>query len=174
MRGAIASLLAGSNPSPASLLLPGAPTVYLAGPISGLNYAGATEWREAAIADLAAVGIRGLSPMRHKEILSGETDLDKNPERYAALDVMCSNRGITTRDRFDATRCDVIFVNLLNAAKVSIGTVLEIAWADAARIPIVAVMEPGNVHEHGMISELVGFVVPTVEEGLRVVKAILA
>jgi hypothetical protein len=35
-----------------------------------------------------------------------------------------------TRDRFDATRCDVLLVNLLGAERVSIGTMMEVAWAD--------------------------------------------
>jgi nucleoside 2-deoxyribosyltransferase len=174
MRGVVASLLAASAPSPSSLLLPGAPKVYLAGPISGLNYDGATKWRDDAIAVLADAGIKGLSPMRAKEYLAGEEDLDKNCERYGALNVMSSPRGITTRDRFDATRCDVLFVNLLNADRVSIGTMFEIAWADAARIPVVCVMEPGNVHEHAMLSEMIGCRVSTVEEGLAIVTAFLA
>jgi hypothetical protein len=82
-------------------------------------------------------------------------------------------------------RADVLLVNLLGAERVSIGTVMEIAWADAVRVPVVLVMEPsaeentglvpskGNVHEHAMIRECVGFRVQTLDEGLNVVKAIL-
>ena len=42
-------------------------TVYLAGPITGLTYDGATDWRHAVAADLNSVGIKGLSPMRGKD-----------------------------------------------------------------------------------------------------------
>jgi hypothetical protein len=79
-----------------------------------------------------------------------------------------------TRDRFDATRCDVLLVNLLGAKTVSIGTVMEIAWADNVRTPIVVAMEAkGNLHEHAMITEAIGFRVPTLEEAIDVVKAII-
>lgn len=148
-------------------------TVYLAGPISGLNYNGATEWRDHAIQQLAAIGIKGLSPMRCKEYLQGIDDLDKNCVEYGAINCLSSPRGIITRDRFDATRCDVLFVNLLGADRISIGTVMEIAWADLSRIPIVCAMEPGNLHEHAMVSEVLGYRVSTIEEGLNIVKAIL-
>ncbi|MGZ5095552.1 MAG: hypothetical protein ACXWCH_30925, partial [Burkholderiales bacterium] len=81
---------------------------------------------------------------------------------------------VMTRDRFDATRCDVLLVNLLGTTRVSIGTVMEIAWADAKRIPIVVAMEPqGNPHEHMMIAEAIGFRVPTLDEALHIVKAII-
>lgn len=157
--------------------LPGAPTVYLAGPISGLNYDGATEWREGAIADLAAAGIKGLSPMRAKEYLRDQYDasggFSATCEEYGHLSCLSGPRGIMTRDRFDATRCDVILVNLLGAERVSLGTVMEVAWADLKRIPIVCVMEAGNVHEHAMLNEAIGFRCATLEEALHVIKAIL-
>lgn len=148
-------------------------TVYLAGPISGLNYAGAVEWREDVIVELARIGIKGLSPMRCKNYLEGMEDLDKNCVEYGAINCLSSPRGIMTRDRFDCTRCDVLLVNLLDAKKISVGTVMEMAWADLSRIPIICVMEPGNVHEHAMIGEAIGFRVSTLKEGVDLVKAIL-
>lgn len=148
--------------------------VYLAGPISGLDYQGATDWRNQAVAALGEIGVKGLSPMRGKEYLAHVTEFTADGDMYGALSVMSSNRGIMTRDRYDATRCDVLLVNLLGAAKVSIGTVMEIAWADAHRIPIVCVMEPeGNPHDHGMIKEAISFRVTNLREALRITGAIL-
>lgn len=167
----LASLLA---PSFKPITLPGSPAVYLAGPISGLGYGAAVDWREDAIAELAAAGIKGLSPMRAKEYLSGETDLDKNCKLYGDINVLSSPRGIMARDRFDATRCDVLLVNLAGAAKPSLGTIMEIAWADLKRTPIVAVMEAGNVHEHAMIDQAIDYRVDTLAEALAIVKAILS
>lgn len=150
-------------------------TVYLAGPITGLDFKGATDWREFAKAELRKVGIKGLSPMRGKEYLAHVKEFTADGDMYGSLSVLSSNRGIMTRDRWDATRCDVLLVNLLNAPKVSIGTVMEIAWADSKRTPIVCAIEPsGNPHEHGMITEALGYRVPTLEEALHLVKAILS
>lgn len=150
--------------------------VYLAGPITGLDFKGCTDWREFAKAELSAVGIKGLSPMRAKEYLAALAGpISGTGEEYAHLGVLSLPRGVMTRDRFDATRCDVLLVNLLGAKAVSIGTVMEIAMADVCRTPIVCAMEPtGNPHEHMMIAEAIGFRVPALDEALHVVKAILA
>jgi len=42
------------------------PKVYLAGPIKGLTYTGATDWRDEAKDALYDIGIAGYSPMRAK------------------------------------------------------------------------------------------------------------
>jgi nucleoside 2-deoxyribosyltransferase len=148
--------------------------VYLAGPITSLNYKGATDWRFYAKSELAKVGILGLSPMRGKEYLDKVPEFTADGDAYKHMGVLSSNRGIITRDRWDATRCDVLLVNLLGAPKVSIGTVMEIAWADSKRIPIVCCMEEtGNVHEHGMIAETLGYRVPSLDEAIHVIKAVL-
>jgi nucleoside 2-deoxyribosyltransferase len=149
------------------------PTVYLAGPITGLSYDEGQDWRADACAHLARYGVLGLSPLRAKEYLRALPNLSGTGEEYAHMGVLSTPRGVMTRDRYDATRCDVLLVNLLGATRVSIGTVMEIAWADLKRTPIVAVMEPGNPHEHMMISEAIGFRVGTLDEALRVVVAVL-
>lgn len=149
-------------------------TVYLAGPISGLNYEGATDWREYAKGELEKSGIKGLSPMRAKDFLKGVEHFTKECVNEGTYGALASPRGIMTRDRFDATRCDVLLVNLLGAKSVSIGTVMEIAWADAVRTPIVCAIEPtGNVHEHAMIDQALGYRVSTLEEAIHIVRAIL-
>lgn len=149
--------------------------VYLAGPITGLSFNGCTEWRQVAIEDLAKHGIKGLSPMRGKDYLAHLTTISGTGEEYVHLGALSTPRAVMTRDRFDCTRCDVLLVNLLGADKVSIGTVMEIAWADLSRIPIVvAIEETGNPHEHMMTREAFGFRVPTLDDALHIVKAILA
>jgi nucleoside 2-deoxyribosyltransferase len=145
--------------------------VYLAGPISGLSFAGATEWRIEAIRKLAEHGIQGLNPLRFKDYLLHKTRLE---DTYADLNILSSQKGITTRDRWDCQRSDIVLVNLLGAIEKSIGTCLEFGWADSARVPIVTVMEPGNVHDHAMIREVSGFIVPTLAEALDITKAFLA
>lgn len=147
--------------------------VYLAGPITGLDFAGATDWRKIAKSKLEGnAGIKALSPMRFMDYLARETDLDAMGYDNH---VLSTPRGIMTRDRFDCVRADVVLVNFLGATRVSIGTVMEIGWADLSRIPIVCCMEPkGNPHDHAMITEAIGFRVANLEDGLDVVKAILS
>lgn len=145
--------------------------VYLAGPITGLDFDGAADWRNEAIAKLKPIA--GMSPMRGKEFLKPIGVLSGTAEEYGHLNVMASPRGIMTRDRYDCTTCDVLLVNFKDAKRVSIGTVMEVAWADANRIPIVCIMEKGNVHEHAMIAEAIGYRVDTLEEAVRVIRILL-
>lgn len=137
-------------------------SVYLAGPISGKSYDESINWRNKVIEELNDFNVSCLSPMRCKECL-----------KYGRNSVITSSRGVITRDRWDCTRCDILLVNLLGADKVSIGTVMEIAWADANRKPIILIMEEDNVHDHIMIQECAGFVVSTLEDGIDVIKSII-
>lgn len=145
-------------------------TVYLAGPISGLSFDGANDWRLDFINKLASHGIRGLSPLRSKDYLKKEDNLRDEYNEH----VLSCSRGIYTRDRYDSLNCDILFVNLLGATKVSIGTMMEIAWADSKKTPIVlAIEKEGNIHDHAMIREATGFRVDSLMSGLNVIRAIL-
>lgn len=144
-------------------------TVYLAGPITGLTYNGTTEWRDYAIKELGNSGVEGISPMRGKDYLLHETSVS---DQYDET-ILSTQHAITTRDRWDCTRSDVVLVNMLGAERVSIGTVMELGWADAARNPIVLVMEEGNIHDHSMVREVSGFRVESLDEGIFVCKTIL-
>lgn len=146
------------------------PDVYLAGPITGLSYDNGQSWREFATEQLSQSGITAWSPLRAKEYLRAYGKM----EAQGYFDKVLSNaRGITTRDRWDCQRVDIVLANLVGAERVSIGTVIELGWADAVRTPIVLVMEDeGNLHDHAMVRELAGFVVPTLEQALDVVRAL--
>jgi len=62
---------------------------------------------------------------------------------------------------------------LRDAPRVSIGTVMEIAWAFGNNVPVVCIMEEGNIHTHPMINEAIGFKVQTAIEAVAVVRAVL-
>jgi nucleoside 2-deoxyribosyltransferase len=147
------------------------PSVYLAGPITGLSFGEATDWREYAIQQLSAAGIDAFSPLRAKTYLKQESNL---ADQYS-FNPLSTAHGIVTRDLFDAMGRDLLLVNFLGATKVSIGTVMEIAWADACRKPIVIAMEPGKVnpHEHSMLTEVSGYIVPTLDEAIYIAIKVL-
>lgn len=152
------------------------PSVYLAGPITGLTYDDGQEWREYAKAWLDAEGIDGFSPLRAKQHLRALGVLDNagTPDSaYLGLNALSEPKGITTRDRFDCTGRDMVLVNFVGADKVSIGTCIELGWADGARVPLVVAMEQDNIHRHAMVNEVSGFIVDSLEEALIVCKAVL-
>lgn len=139
-------------------------TVYLSGAITGLSYGDATDWRFEAKKELKKHGLFGLSPMRGKEYLSHVQKFEGQGQ-YAKHGPLSTPRGINSRDRFDCINSDALLVYLLGTPKVSIGTVLEIAWAHLSprRIPIFVVIEDyiddtnKNIHEHVMLSDLYDF-----------------
>lgn len=143
--------------------------VYLAGPIAGCTYEGATDWRDHASKALNSAEVECLSPMRGKYFLAGRTlgqdAYDESP--------MTTARGINRRDFFDCTRSSCVLVNLEGAKRISIGTCMEIAWCFQARIPCIVVMEPGNPHKHMMIEDCATYIVPTLDQAMDLTKVLL-
>ena len=143
--------------------------VYLAGPITGLTFDEGQDWRAYVRDILAPVGIDAYSPLRQKHFLRAHGVLQGS---YA--NPMATDKGIMTRDHFDVKTADLIFVNLLGAKSVSAGTVMELGWAYAYSKPVVCAIEPeGNVHEHPMVREALGYRLPTLDAAIAVVQAIL-
>jgi len=147
--------------------------VYLAGPITGLNYGEANDWRQEVIQKIPA-SIQTLSPMRGKsvEAYARQSEDGKIKQSYEE-DPLCSSKGINTRDFNDVKRADLILVNLLNSTKVSIGTVMEIAWAKAFSKPVVLLMEKGNIHDHVMLKFPCGYIVDNLEQAIHITKVVL-
>lgn len=151
-------------------------SVYLAGPIADLTYDTATAWRRAAASAFKENGIEALDPMRAKEYLRKVGRMLPGAQTYPAeLGILSTPCGISARDSFDVKRCDVMLVNFIGADRISIGTVLEIGMAhgyDATK-PIVVAMDPDNVHNHPMLNTYSQFILPSLEDAIDVVKAIL-
>ena len=145
------------------------PRVYLSGPISGLTYKAGQDWREYA-ARILAPRIACYSPLRAHRHLDGEGELRGAYPTHP----LTTSMALTARARHDCQACDLLLVNLAGATEVSIGTCIELGWADAFRKPIVLVMEPhGNVHDHPLVRGVCAFQVATLEEGLNVTRGIL-
>lgn len=146
--------------------------VYAAGPITGLTYKGATDWRSyiQGLFDRMSGQITVLDPMRGKAFLKEEVRITS-----AGYDnQIASEKGITNRDRRDVMESDAVIVNLVGSVRVSIGTMIELGWADAARIPIILVMEPdGNHHDHAMVREVATYRVPSVERAVELATLML-
>jgi nucleoside 2-deoxyribosyltransferase len=142
---------------------------YLAGPISGLDFATANYWRKTVTAYLKPE-ISCFSPLRGQEpVLSEQTKIEQSYNHPLLTD-----RAITARDHLDCMNSDLIFCNLLRVSRVSVGTCMEIAWAFAYRKPLVLVIEEeNNLHDHPMIRGVTDFRVSTLEAGIKVTKAIL-
>ena len=148
--------------------------IYLAGPISGVSWDTATEWRRDFSKKLQRISpvLHAASPLRKKEYLSGRESIATFVEE--SLSPLSTARGIMTRDHWDCMDSHLIVANLLGTQRVSIGTVMEIAWAHAYRKPLILVMEKtGNPHDHPMITEATGFRVDNLDDAVHLCGAIL-
>ena len=147
-------------------------SIYLSGPISGLHYDEAARgWRQDAGHILEDAGAIVLDP----------TKLETENEKGGAIDplgdqdsAMLNWKSITTKDRFYVQQADLMILNLLGAQRVSIGSMIELGWADLLRKPVVLIMEPEfNMHEHAMVREMAGFRAHTLEQGLMIAMTLL-
>jgi nucleoside 2-deoxyribosyltransferase len=136
--------------------------VYLSGPIKGLELGEANRWRTQVENVFSRHKIECLSPTRYKDPRSG---VITGPDETHPL---FTSKGIYRRDKNDTLRADLVFVNVIGATKPSLGTTMEISWAEQAGIPVVLCMERGNPHEHSMIMEAAGFITPDINQGIEI------
>jgi hypothetical protein len=143
--------------------------LYCGGPITGVSYDLSVDWRK-YVASKLPPHIIAVSPMRGKKYLANERNI---ADAYEEHPLSCQ-KGITCRDRMDVMRCDMGLYNFLGAKKVSIGSVMEIAWADSWRKPIVVAMEKDNIHSHAMLREVAGFVISDLDEAISIVVSVIS
>jgi nucleoside 2-deoxyribosyltransferase len=143
--------------------------VYLAGPISGLTFAGAQEWRE-EFARRLDPRITAYSPLRGKDYLTNMGPLEGSYKDFP----LSTDQGLTTRDRYDCMGADLVVFYLLGAQRISIGTMVEMGWCDAARKPAVLVIEKsGNPHDYPMVRQIAQFRVDNLDDALKITEIIL-
>ncbi len=149
--------------------------VYLCGPIAGLTYEEARNgWRQ-EVSGLLAKDIIPLSPMRQEGHLQEVTD----PLTAHATDhsdhFFARARSIVAKDRLDVKMSDIILCNLLGAKRVSIGSMIELGWANQQGKPIITVMERvGNPHDHLFVSEVSDFVVDNLSDACIIINGLLS
>lgn len=85
---------------------------------------------------------------------------------------LSKDRAILGRDSWMVHQSDVVFLNLFNAKKISIGCVCELAMAWDNKKHTVVVMEKGNVHEHSFILEMTDVRYETLDEGYEYMKSL--
>ena len=148
-------------------------SVYLSGPISGLMYdEAALGWRQQVGEILGAAGAIVFDPTKlETEHLDSEGPISPLANQKS---VMLNWKSITTKDRFYVQETDVVLMNLLGASRVSIGSMLELGWADLLRKPVILVMEKeGNLHDHAMVREMAGFHTDSLDQGVELIRTLL-
>lgn len=142
--------------------------IYLAGPIRGLTYGEATDWREYAAARLEDAGHTTMSPMRGKEYLKAYGPLNggENGDGSYPAFPLSTAQGLFRRDIFDVMMCDAVLANLEQATNVSIGTAMEIQRGYDLGKYVVSVVTPNTTHDHAFIAQASSLTVPKLEDAI--------
>jgi nucleoside 2-deoxyribosyltransferase len=156
--------------------------VYLAGPISGLDYQSARfGWRKLLETKMAlrytAHCVDFLSPMRGKEFLDDSDILTFNGPasitKWSTVHPLGTPRSTMARDFADIRASDLIVAGLTHAETVSIGTMIEFGVALELRKPILLIMDRAgiNPHSHGWVTEAATWHVEDIEDALPIIAA---
>jgi hypothetical protein len=115
---------------------------YLGGPIRGLSYKEANEWREQVAKRLTDAGVKSLNPMRNKGLIK---EVDKISDSFEDLKGY-SAQDLFKRDKFDVKKSDVLLFNFLNRKVSIIGSLFELAWGDLLNKYCVVVVDNDSIY----------------------------
>ena len=123
--------------------------IYLAGPITGKSFDEVMSRYKEKTSLLVDFGYEVLSPMTAKGGLKGVGEFISSG--YASP--VANDHSIFQRDQWMVSQADVVLADLSNAEKVSIGTMMELAWASYMNKHTILVMGIDNVHDHAFVKE---------------------
>ena len=136
--------------------------IYLAHPISGLSYEEVIDYYGLTEDDLVNNGYTVLSPMTGKGHLSEVSDFQAEGYNHPTS----TNHAIVERDQWMVNQSDVVYVNLIAAKRVSIGAMMELAWAHQLGKHTIVSMEEHNAHRHAFVLEAADIVFESHEQAM--------
>jgi nucleoside 2-deoxyribosyltransferase len=146
------------------------PQIYLAGPIQ--DFKDCANWRDQITQEFNHYGIRTLNPLRHKEQLH-----NFNTSTMPVLndEIHAKEKIIKRRDRLDIQQSQGVIACFTGVQKASVGTCIEMGWADAYDKPIIVVMDRGigNPHDHAMLREIAWAIVDDLDEAARLMASFI-
>ena len=137
--------------------------IYIASPISGLTSEEVFSYYDDIERKLRLCGMKPYSPMTAKHYLRGEMTM--NPHGYTHP--TSTGHAIYKRDKWMLSNSDVVFVNLLNSATISIGCMFELAWADMLGKHIVVVSDGEPPYNHAFIKQAADIVFTSLDDALE-------
>lgn len=139
--------------------------IYLAGSISGLSYDEVVNSYKNKSDILENNGYEILCPMTGKTYLRNEIQFKASD--YENFPVS-TNHAIFERDKWMVHQCDIILADLsLSGERVSIGTMMELAWASLLGKHTILILPKGNIHKHAFVLEAADIVFETEFEAFK-------
>jgi nucleoside 2-deoxyribosyltransferase len=137
--------------------------IYIGGRISGLSYEEASEYFNTTKEVLESIGYYVYSPMTAKNSL--RTEINLRSSGYG--NPTSTNHAIFERDKWSVHQADVFYLNLEKAVDfVSIGGMMELAWAAELGKHVVVVMQAENIHRHAFVLESADIIFTTHAEAI--------
>ena len=142
--------------------------IYLAGPISGKSYDEVVDAYKKKSSLLKTYGYEILCPMTGKAYLRNE--LEFKASGYENFPVS-TNHAIFGRDKWMVSNSDIILCDLSSSGdRVSIGSMMEIAWASMLGKHTIVVLPKENIHRHAFVLEAADIVFETIEDAYKYLK----
>lgn len=139
--------------------------VYLAGPISGKGYDEVINAYKEKSKLLLDAGYEILCPLTGKTYLRNE--LEFKAHGYENFPVS-SNHAIFERDKWMVSQCDIILADLSNSGeRVSIGTMMELAWGSLLGKHVIVVLPKDNIHRHAFVLEAGDIIFESLEDAYK-------
>ena len=148
-------------------------SIYLAGPIAGQTGDAVNSSIKEKSAVLFDFGYVIYHPMVGKEhlILKAEKFKSNGYEEFP----VATAHAIFSRDKWMVSQADIILADLTHTgSRASIGTMMEIAWANLQGKQVIVIMPDGNIHDHLFVREAATFVFKTLEEAYDYLKELAA
>lgn len=142
--------------------------IYTAGPISGQSYEQVMKRYTEQVKILRGIGYDVLCPLTGKGHLRTEQEFkahgyDNNP--------LSCNHAIKERDRWMVGQADIVLVDFTDCKDiVSIGSCMELAWADELKKHSIVIMDEKNIHQHCFIIECADIIFSTMIEAYTYLK----
>lgn len=135
--------------------------IYLAHQISGSSYEAVNQYYTDTTQVLEGWGWDVLHPMVGKGQLRTETKFKAHGYDNVP---MAANHAIFERDKWMVTQADVVYAHLVGMTTISIGMMMELAWASLLGKYTIVAMEPENIHQHAFVLEAADLILPSHEE----------
>jgi nucleoside 2-deoxyribosyltransferase len=142
-------------------------TVYLAGPILGLDKGQANDWRNMVRKKIAHAGIQGISPLRCEPLIGPRYSLDYPDPKFGTA------RAIAAKNRHDVMACDITLCYMPKSLPFSKGTLVELAWANAYDKQTILVSDDEATLKHPCIDACASWVLNDLEDAIEVIIGVL-
>ena len=138
--------------------------LYLALPISGRGYDEVVKDIHDSKEKLEHWGFEVFQPMTGKSYLRNELEF----KATSYNNPVSTNHAILERDKWMVLNSDVILLDLSNGSeRVSIGGVMELAWASLLNKHTVVVLpKENNIHNHAFVLEAADVIFETMDEAM--------